>query len=78
MLNQLGQASTSYNVPAVLLLEGSVDKKRLEEAMQALINRHETLRTSFDMAEEKSCRPFTKMCRLSLKPPRAGKKMQKS
>nr|MDH3092152.1 condensation domain-containing protein [Bacillus velezensis] len=51
ILNQLGQASTSYNVPAVLLLEGSVDKKRLEEAMQALINRHETLRTSFDMAD---------------------------
>ena len=53
ILNQLGQASTSYNVPAVLLLEGSVDKKRLEEAMQALINRHETLRTSFDMADGK-------------------------
>ncbi|WP_219194688.1 surfactin non-ribosomal peptide synthetase SrfAB [Bacillus velezensis] len=51
ILNQLGQASTSYNVPAVLLLEGSVDKNRLEEAMQALINRHETLRTSFDMAD---------------------------
>ena len=29
ILNQLGQASTSYNVPAVLLLEGSVDKSVL-------------------------------------------------
>ncbi|MBT2713977.1 surfactin non-ribosomal peptide synthetase SrfAB, partial [Pseudomonas sp. ISL-88] len=53
ILNQLGQASTSYNVPAVLLLEGTVDKDRLEQAMQALINRHETLRTSFDMADGK-------------------------
>ncbi|MCY9427698.1 hypothetical protein MOF41_21115, partial [Bacillus spizizenii] len=34
ILNQLGQANTSYNVPAVLLLEGEVDKDRLENAIQ--------------------------------------------
>ncbi|WP_411801495.1 non-ribosomal peptide synthetase, partial [Bacillus atrophaeus] len=51
ILNQLGQTSTSYNVPAVLLLEGEVDRDRLESAIQALINRHETLRTSFDMID---------------------------
>ncbi|MCY8943821.1 condensation domain-containing protein, partial [Bacillus atrophaeus] len=37
ILNQLGQTSTSYNVPAVLLLEGEVDRDRLESAIQALI-----------------------------------------
>ncbi|MEC0494506.1 non-ribosomal peptide synthetase [Bacillus glycinifermentans] len=47
ILNQLEEASTSYNVPAVLLLEGDLDKNRLESAFRALINRHETLRTSF-------------------------------
>ncbi|WP_439846177.1 surfactin non-ribosomal peptide synthetase SrfAB [Bacillus spizizenii] len=51
ILNQLGQANTSYNVPAVLLLEGEVDKDRLEKAIQQLINRHEILRTSFDMID---------------------------
>ncbi|WP_429674111.1 condensation domain-containing protein, partial [Bacillus paralicheniformis] len=51
ILNQLGQANTSYNVPAVLLLEGEVDQDRLENAMQQLINRHEILRTSFDMID---------------------------
>lgn len=51
ILNQLGQANTSYNVPAVLLLEGEVDKDRLENAIQQLINRHEILRTSFDMID---------------------------
>ncbi|MCV0025607.1 surfactin non-ribosomal peptide synthetase SrfAB [Bacillus sp. XT-2] len=51
ILNQLGQASTSYNVPAVLLLEGEVNKDRLEHAIQQLISRHEILRTSFDMID---------------------------
>ncbi|WP_412055576.1 surfactin non-ribosomal peptide synthetase SrfAB, partial [Bacillus inaquosorum] len=51
ILNQLGQANTSYNVPAVLLLEGEVDRDRLENAIQQLINRHEILRTSFDMID---------------------------
>ena len=32
ILNQLEEASTSYNVPAVLLLEGELDKERLEDA----------------------------------------------
>ncbi|KAA6449502.1 non-ribosomal peptide synthetase [Bacillus swezeyi] len=51
ILNQLEEASTSYNVPAVLLLEGALDKDRLESAFQALINRHETLRTSFELTD---------------------------
>ncbi|WP_412095855.1 phosphopantetheine-binding protein, partial [Bacillus haynesii] len=37
ILNQLDEASTSYNVPAVLLLEGELDKERLEAAFRALI-----------------------------------------
>ena len=37
--------------------------------MQALINRHETLRTSFDMADGEVVQTIHKMCRSSLKPP---------
>ncbi|MHC5290487.1 lichenysin non-ribosomal peptide synthetase LicB [Bacillus licheniformis] len=51
ILNQLEEASTSYNVPAVLLLEGELDKERLEDAFRALISRHETLRTSFELID---------------------------
>ncbi|MCY7855055.1 amino acid adenylation domain-containing protein, partial [Bacillus sonorensis] len=51
ILNQLEEASTSYNVPAVLHLEGELDKNRLETAFQALICRHETLRTSFELID---------------------------
>ncbi|ANY69397.1 non-ribosomal peptide synthetase [Paenibacillus sp. BIHB 4019] len=51
ILNQLEEASISYNIPAVLLLEGELDRVRLEAALQQLVNRHEILRTSFELAD---------------------------
>ena len=45
---QLNDNSTSYNMPAALVLEGQLDKPRLERAVQGLIDRHEVLRTSFE------------------------------
>lgn len=38
----------SYNVPVVFLIEGDVDAKKLEQALQKLVLRHEALRTSID------------------------------
>lgn len=46
VLNQLEQASVGYNLPRVLMVYGKLDRERLEATMQALIRRHETLRTS--------------------------------
>ncbi len=51
-LQQLELNSTSYNMPGVLELEGDVDKDRLKEAFNKLIQRHEALRTSFEALEE--------------------------
>ncbi|TDF92725.1 non-ribosomal peptide synthetase [Paenibacillus piri] len=51
VLSQLEGAGSSYNMPAVLLLEGELDMPRLEAAFRSLVDRHETLRTSFDMVE---------------------------
>ncbi|MEC0235535.1 amino acid adenylation domain-containing protein [Paenibacillus kribbensis] len=51
IVNQLGETGISYNIPAVLLLEGEADVERLETAFRQLIERHESLRTSFEMAE---------------------------
>lgn len=73
ILNQLGQANTSYNVPAVLLLEGEVDKDRLENAIQQLINRHEILRTSFDLIDGEVVQTVHKTYRSSWRLPRDGK-----
>ena len=47
VLSQLEGAERSYNMPIVLKLEGMADHQRVEQAMQSLIARHESLRTSF-------------------------------
>ncbi|UHA73128.1 non-ribosomal peptide synthetase [Paenibacillus sp. 481] len=38
----------TYNMSAVLTIEGALDRARLEEAFRKLISRHETLRTGFE------------------------------
>ncbi|UCH96983.1 MAG: amino acid adenylation domain-containing protein, partial [Candidatus Aminicenantes bacterium] len=52
LLHQIDPASTVYNIPAAVTLEGVLDKTRLEGAFQGLIHRHESLRTSFDMIDD--------------------------
>ena len=60
VLSQMEDVGTSYNMPAVLQLEGGLDQERLSEAMNGLIARHESLRTSFELVEEKWCRSYTR------------------
>ncbi|WP_229521544.1 non-ribosomal peptide synthetase [Paenibacillus monticola] len=50
ILNQFKQAGTHYNVPIVLSLTGHLDKERFSKAIRRLIERHESLRTSFEIA----------------------------
>ncbi|MCP4219412.1 MAG: amino acid adenylation domain-containing protein, partial [bacterium] len=62
---QLSPASTVYNMPAVVSLEGATDRKLLEKTLKQLIRRHESLRTSFHMKEGRAIQvvhdhvPFT-------------------
>ena len=49
--NQVGETGTSYNMPSILELKGKLDISKVETAYQTLINRHEALRTSFEMVE---------------------------
>ncbi len=51
-LQQLEPSSTSYNMSGIFELEGDLDVERLKEAFNMLIQRHEALRTSFEIAEE--------------------------
>ena len=51
VLSQMEDVGTSYNMPFVLQLEGGLDHERLSEAMNGLIARHESLRTSFELVE---------------------------
>ncbi|MCS4481744.1 condensation domain-containing protein [Clostridium botulinum] len=49
MLQQFDKDSIAYNMPAVFELEGSVDKNKVEEAFRKLTQRHESLRTYFQI-----------------------------
>nr|WGD86179.1 condensation domain-containing protein [Bacillus subtilis] len=47
VLNQLDRQTISYNMPSVLLMEGELDISCLRDSLNQLVNRHESLRTSF-------------------------------
>ncbi|MCP4147092.1 MAG: non-ribosomal peptide synthetase, partial [bacterium] len=52
-LQQMEETGTGYNMPSVMRLEGPLQKKKLETTFKRLIQRHESLRTSFkEVAEE--------------------------
>lgn len=51
ILNQLEGALTSYNVPGVMLMEGALDRERLENAFGELVRIHEAFRTSFQIID---------------------------
>ncbi|WP_020617754.1 non-ribosomal peptide synthetase [Paenibacillus daejeonensis] len=51
VLQQWEKRDTRYNMPQALMLEGGLDAGRLEQSLAALIQRHEPLRTVFDVAE---------------------------
>ncbi|QBG54733.1 non-ribosomal peptide synthetase [Bacillus amyloliquefaciens] len=45
--SQFEDAGVGYNMPAAAMIEGALDREKLEHAFSALISRHEALRTSF-------------------------------
>ncbi|MGG0777087.1 surfactin non-ribosomal peptide synthetase SrfAA, partial [Bacillus rugosus] len=47
IVSQFEDAGVGYNMPAAAILEGPLEKQKLEHAFQGLIQRHESLRTSF-------------------------------
>lgn len=51
VLNRLDPDGTSSNMPGAMLLEGPLDVERFRGAFQALVARHDTLRTSFDTVD---------------------------
>ena len=48
LLNKLEDVSTSYNMSGVLTIQGSLEREKFEEVFRSLLERHETLRTSFE------------------------------
>ncbi len=52
-LNQLEPNSAAYNISAVVRIEGQLDVSALEQSLNEVIRRHETLRTSFVMTGDR-------------------------
>jgi amino acid adenylation domain-containing protein len=51
ILNQISGETKSYNMPGMFDVSGNLDRGRLEEAARGLIERHESLRTSFHVID---------------------------
>ncbi|UCH97724.1 MAG: amino acid adenylation domain-containing protein, partial [Candidatus Aminicenantes bacterium] len=49
---QTDEVGTVYNMSSAWVLEGVLDKDRLEQTFKKLVHRHESLRTSFETVEE--------------------------
>lgn len=48
---QIQGDGTAYNSPGAVIIEGKIDKVQFENALKMLLERHETLRTSFEMID---------------------------
>src|SRR4028119_1468054 len=48
-LDQLIPGNPFYNMPAAVRLQGSLDRRALEQTFNAIVDRHETLRTTFSL-----------------------------
>ncbi|MBU0994170.1 MAG: AMP-binding protein, partial [Proteobacteria bacterium] len=51
-MSRFNEVGTSYNNIFILRLKGKIDKERLENSFRGLIERHEVLRTSFEIIDD--------------------------
>jgi amino acid adenylation domain-containing protein len=51
ILNRLEGGGINYNIPSVMILENRLDEQKTADAFRRIIQRHETLRTSFILLE---------------------------
>ncbi|MEK5408520.1 amino acid adenylation domain-containing protein [Paenibacillus sp. FSL W8-0439] len=54
ILSQIDRDGKSYHMPCMLSLKGKVNKQQLEHTFQTLVNRHELLRTSFEIRNDEA------------------------
>ncbi|MCP4156879.1 MAG: amino acid adenylation domain-containing protein, partial [bacterium] len=53
IIQQMETQSIAYNMPAILQVEGELNLRQLEKAFRGLVERHESLRTSFKTVDGK-------------------------
>ncbi len=55
LLTQLAPDTTAYNIPWIFELDAPLDPRALRDALRALVARHESLRTTFDVPAGEPC-----------------------
>ena len=65
-LNELEGESAFYNIPWAVRLRGELNVRALRESLDAIISRHEVLRTSFTLAEEQPVQVISDSANLTL------------
>ena len=66
ILQQVDTASTAFNITRIMILEGALEKEKLERTCQYLVNRHEGFRTSFLMIGDESVQRIHRTIALSV------------
>ena len=49
----LDKNNLAYNLPSATIIKGKLDKRQLEKALEKLVQRHESLRTSFTLRQNR-------------------------
>ncbi|UII31963.1 amino acid adenylation domain-containing protein [Fulvivirga ulvae] len=58
-LNEFDNGSVAYNMPIALKLSGALDYQKIREVFETLIDRHEPLRTKFEVVDDQPCQAIT-------------------
>ncbi|MCU0287155.1 MAG: amino acid adenylation domain-containing protein, partial [Acidobacteria bacterium] len=67
ILQQMSTDNTNYNMPHIIPLKHDINKEKLESIFKALIARHESLRTSFEIVNEKPVQKIHKEIAFSIR-----------
>ncbi|HEY0603676.1 MAG TPA: amino acid adenylation domain-containing protein [Herpetosiphonaceae bacterium] len=65
-LHQIDPSSPTYNIPSAVMLRGDVDLRALERSLDAIVRRHEVLRTTFHLVNGQPVQRIVPDLRLTL------------
>ncbi|EPR11937.1 hybrid non-ribosomal peptide synthetase/type I polyketide synthase [Ruminiclostridium papyrosolvens] len=66
LINQIDDTGITYNMPVELEMQGTLDFERLKSVLEQLTERHEVLRTSFQIQDGEAVQKVAKEVRIEL------------